>query len=52
VVLVAADPAGHRELGKLPVIEGKTWNHPAWADGKLYVRNGSEIACIELPQGE
>lgn len=52
LVLVAADPAAHRELGKFPVIEGKTWNHPAWADGKLYVRNGAEIACVELPVAE
>jgi len=52
LVLVAADPAAHRELGKFPVIEGKTWNHPAWADGKLYVRNGKQIACVELPLAE
>ncbi len=52
LVLVAADPKAQRELGKLRVIEGKTWNHPAWADGKLYVRNGAEIACVELPRGE
>lgn len=52
LVLVAADAKAHRELGKLSVIEGKTWNHPAWADGKLYVRNGAEIACVELPRAE
>jgi outer membrane protein assembly factor BamB len=52
LVLVAAEPAAHRELAKFPVIAGKTWNHPAWADGKLYVRNGAEIACVELPLAE
>lgn len=52
VVLVAADPTAQRELGKFRVIEGKTWNHPAWADGKLYVRNGAEIACFQLPLAE
>jgi outer membrane protein assembly factor BamB len=49
VVLLAADTAGHRELGQFPAIEGKTWNHPAVAHGRLYVRNGAEMACYELP---
>jgi outer membrane protein assembly factor BamB len=48
-VLVAADPEKHRELGKFQAIEGKTWNHPVVARGKLFVRNGEEAACYELP---
>jgi hypothetical protein len=48
VVLVAADPEEHKELGRFQAIEGKTWNHPAIAQGRLYVRNGEEIACYEL----
>jgi outer membrane protein assembly factor BamB len=49
VVLVAADPEKHRELARFPAIEGKTWNHPVVAHGKLFVRNGEEAACYELP---
>ena len=30
-VLVAADPAAHRELARIPAIKGKTWNHPVVA---------------------
>jgi outer membrane protein assembly factor BamB len=48
-VLVAADPERHHELGKFQAIEGKTWNHPVVARGKLFVRNGEEAACYELP---
>lgn len=48
VALVAADPDQHRELGRIPAIKGKTWNHPVIANGKLYVRNGEEAACFEL----
>jgi outer membrane protein assembly factor BamB len=36
------------ELGRFSGIEGKTWNHPVIAHGKLYVRNGEEIACYDL----
>jgi outer membrane protein assembly factor BamB len=49
VALVAADPARHRELGRFKAIEGKTWNHPVLAHGRLFVRNGEEAACYELP---
>jgi outer membrane protein assembly factor BamB len=48
VVLVAANPNGRQELGRFQAVEGKTWNHPAIAHGRLYVRNAREIACYEL----
>jgi hypothetical protein len=51
VVLVAADPAKHRELGRFKAIEGKTWNHPVVAHGKLFVRNGEVAACFKLLPG-
>jgi outer membrane protein assembly factor BamB len=48
VVLVAADPEKHREIARFKAIEGKTWNHPVVAHGKLFVRNGVEAACFKL----
>jgi outer membrane protein assembly factor BamB len=48
VVMLAADPKELRELGRFQAIEGKTWNHPVVARGRLYVRNGEEMACYEL----
>jgi outer membrane protein assembly factor BamB len=50
VALIAAKPDGLQELARIPAIEGKTWNHPAIARGRLFVRNGEEIACFELKQ--
>jgi outer membrane protein assembly factor BamB len=50
VALLAARPEGHQELARMPAIEGKAWNHPAVARGKLYVRSGEEMACFELPR--
>jgi outer membrane protein assembly factor BamB len=51
VILLSANPEEHRELGRFQAIEGKTWNHPVIAHGRLYVRNGEEIACYELNGG-
>jgi outer membrane protein assembly factor BamB len=51
LVLLAADPTRYTELSRLQ-ITGKTWNHPAYANGKLYVREGLtsgwKLNCFQL----
>lgn len=47
LVLIAANPERYTELGRVQVC-GKTWSHPALADGKLYVRDGRELQCLDL----
>ena len=49
VVLLAADPSGHRELARFQAIEGKTWNHPVLVGDLLFVRNSEEAACFRVP---
>ncbi|MEW5975312.1 MAG: PQQ-binding-like beta-propeller repeat protein [Acidobacteriota bacterium] len=48
LVLVKAAPEGHREMARFSAIDGKTWNHPAMARGRLLVRNTTEMACFDL----
>ncbi len=48
VVLVPATPEPPRELARLHVIDGKTWNHPVFSRGRLLVRNSEEAACLDL----
>ncbi|MGH9944422.1 MAG: PQQ-binding-like beta-propeller repeat protein, partial [Pyrinomonadaceae bacterium] len=48
LALVKADPSAYTEVAKFGAIEGKTWNVPAIAGGRLLVRNGAEMACYSL----
>jgi outer membrane protein assembly factor BamB len=48
VVLAEASPKGFHKLGELPAFKSKTWNNPALAGGRLFVRNDQEAACYEL----
>lgn len=48
VVLVKATPERHIELASFPAIEGKTWNHPVIANGRLLVRNLQEMAAFDI----
>lgn len=49
LVLLAADPAAHRELGRFQAVEGKTWNHPVVRGSRVCLRNAQEMACYNLP---
>ncbi len=49
-VLLAADPKQLKELGRFQAIEGKCWNYPLVAGGRLYVRNGEEAACYDIAE--
>ena len=48
LALVRATPERHQEVVRFPVLEGKTWNHPAMADGYLLVRNINEMVAFDL----
>ena len=48
VVLVRATPERHEEVARFPAISGKTWNHPVIVDGRLLVRNISEMAAFDI----
>jgi outer membrane protein assembly factor BamB len=48
VSLLKASPEKHEVIGRFQALEGKTWNHPVVAHGKLFVRNGREIACFDV----
>ena len=52
LVLLKATPERHLELERFSAVRGKTWNYPAMADGRLLVRNATQMACFDVrPRG-
>ncbi|MEI6233587.1 MAG: PQQ-binding-like beta-propeller repeat protein [Planctomycetota bacterium] len=47
LVLFAADAKEFKEISRVKIC-GTTWCNPPYADGRLYVRDGKELQCIDL----
>lgn len=48
LALVQATPAEHREIGRIQILEGKSWNNAALAGGLLFARNHKDMVCYDL----
>jgi outer membrane protein assembly factor BamB len=49
VVLLDPDIKEYRELARAKV-GGETWAHPALANGRLYVRDTTELICLQMSE--
>ncbi|MDF1788744.1 MAG: PQQ-binding-like beta-propeller repeat protein [Verrucomicrobiales bacterium] len=47
LILFKADPAAYSEVSRAQVC-GKNWCHPAYADGKIVVRDAKRLSCVDL----
>jgi len=45
LIQVKATPEAYFEQGSFQAVGGKSWTAPSFAEGKLYVRNLTEMAC-------
>ena len=48
VVLLDANAEKPTERGRFTAFGSMTWNHPVVANGRLYLRNASEMTCYQL----
>lgn len=48
LALVKASPSEYTEVAKFAALSDKTWNYPAIAGGKLFVRNAKEMAAYQI----
>ncbi len=48
LALVEATPASYKEKGSVQILKGRCWTMPTLANGKLYLRNQSEMLCADV----
>lgn len=48
VGVAEASPEAYREVGRMQVLEYKSWTPPALSGGKLFIRDQKNIACLDL----
>lgn len=48
IALAAASPSGYQEFGRVPALEGQTWNNPCLYGNFLLFRSAQEAVCYEL----
>jgi outer membrane protein assembly factor BamB len=47
LALLEPDPKGYRELARSKVSGPDTWAHPALSGGRLYIRDMTELICLQ-----
>ncbi len=48
VAMAKATPEGYQELGRMKILDYKSWTPPSLAGGRLYLRDQQNIACLDL----
>lgn len=50
LVLADATPTGYKPISTFRVFQNKAWTVPVLANGKLYLRDESQIVCLSLKE--
>ncbi|HEU4767800.1 MAG TPA: PQQ-binding-like beta-propeller repeat protein [Pyrinomonadaceae bacterium] len=48
LALIRATPDKYTEVARFAAVQGRTWNYPAIADGRLLVRSANEMAAFDI----
>jgi outer membrane protein assembly factor BamB len=48
LVLLKATPDRHQEVARFNALQDRCWNYPALANGRLLVRNQTQMACYDI----
>lgn len=48
LIQVKADPKAYTEQRRFQAIKGKSWTAPSFVNGKIYLRNQTEMACYKF----
>jgi hypothetical protein len=50
LALVEATPAAYKEKAGAQILNGKCFTAPSLANGRLYLRNETEMLCLDLTE--
>ena len=48
LVLLEPNPAAYTEIARYQALNGTSWNHPAFSNGRIYARSDTEIVALEV----
>jgi outer membrane protein assembly factor BamB len=48
LVLVQPNPEAYTEIGRFKALTTYCWNHPSFANGRLYARSSSELIALDV----
>lgn len=48
LVLLEPNPAAYTEIARYQALGGTSWNHPAFAHGRIYARSNVEIVALDV----
>lgn len=48
LVLLEPNPAAYTEIARYQALTGTSWNHPAFANGRIYARSDTQIVALDV----
>lgn len=52
LTVLEANPEAYTEIAAFEALQGRSWTAPSFANGKLFVRNHTGMACFQMIQPE
>ena len=50
LTVAMANPEEYMEIASIEALEGRSWTAPSYANGKIYIRNHTRMACYQVIQ--
>lgn len=48
LTIAMANPDEYREIASIEALEGRSWTAPSYANGKIFMRNHTRMACYQV----
>lgn len=52
LVLLEPDPTKYSEIARFDAVSGTSWNHPIFANGRIYARSSTQMVAVDVAPPE